>query len=169
MVVFRKPHSAVFKDGLQEELGYTNLYSLNKIVFDLLKAFLTKIVNSSFICLSFRLDMTAESSCRRSLADDMERASDDSGSMSHDQESSEASTIPWAPDGGWGWMVVFAVFMVNFLIDGCAGSFGILYPELLQEYNASPATTSMAGSLIVAVYLFSSMYNKYSGQRLVLY
>ena len=83
----------------------------------------------------------------------------DMDSDSGDGEGSDTTPITWAPDGGWGWMVVLAVFFVNFLIDGCAGSFGILYPELLDEFNASPATTSMAGSLIVAVYLFSSKYN----------
>ena len=68
-------------------------------------------------------------------------------------------TEPTAPDGGWGWMVVVAVFGGNLLIDGCAGSFGILYPELLSAFGASASMTSMAGSLIVAVYLFSSEYS----------
>lgn len=99
---------------------------------------------------------------KRSMEETMESPLESGDSMSDsasdDPASSDSSSISWAPDGGWGWMVVIAVFFVNFLIDGCAGSFGILYPELLEHFQASPATTSMAGSLIVAVYLFSSKY-----------
>lgn len=58
-----------------------------------------------------------------------------------------------APDGGWGWMIVFAVFMGNFIIDGVVGCFGFFYPALLDAFHASPAVTSMSGSLIVGVYL----------------
>ena len=59
-------------------------------------------------------------------------------------------------DGGWGWFVVLAVFVGNLLIDGVAGCFGLLYPEILEDFGASPAVTSLAGSMLVGVYLFSS-------------
>lgn len=105
--------------------------------------------------------MVAEKPYDRPLVETMDTPQSDGSddSMPGERKSSDAASTSWAPDGGWGWMIVVAVFFGNFLIDGCAGSFGILYPELLDEFKASPATTSMAGSLIVAVYLFSSGYN----------
>lgn len=111
------------------------------------------------ILCAFRVErMTNGKSSKRKLRGDIS-TSTDSDTMSRDVESTETAADQLAPDGGWGWMIVFAVFVGNFLIDGCAGSFGILYPELLEEFDASPAMTSMAGSLIVAVYLFSSKYD----------
>ena len=59
-------------------------------------------------------------------------------------------------DGGWGWFVVLAVFVGNLLIDGVIGCFGLLYPEILEEFGTSPAVTSLAGSILVGIYLFSS-------------
>jgi hypothetical protein len=34
--------------------------------------------------------------------------------------SNTKSTVPGAivPDGGWGWMIVFASFMIHFIMDG---------------------------------------------------
>ncbi|XP_045162123.1 monocarboxylate transporter 4-like isoform X1 [Mercenaria mercenaria] len=66
----------------------------------------------------------------------------------------EARTAP--PDGGWGWVIVFAVFTGNCLMDGCIGSYGIFYPEILKAFDAGPVVTSMAGSLLPAVYMISS-------------
>lgn len=61
-----------------------------------------------------------------------------------------------APDGGWGWVIVFAVFTGNCLMDGCVGSYGIFYPELLRAFDAGPVITSMAGSLLPAVHMLTS-------------
>lgn len=62
---------------------------------------------------------------------------------------------PVAPDGGWGWVIVLAVFIGNCLMDGCIGSFGIFYPVLQAAFDSGPVETSMAGSLLVAVYQLS--------------
>ncbi|WAR19210.1 MOT9-like protein [Mya arenaria] len=100
-------------------------------------------------------------------------ADDVIGVESRDTKSSDEENedyFPIAPDGGWGWMVVLAVFGGNLLIDGCAGSFGILYPELRDGFQSSPSLTSLAGSLIVAVFLFSRIglgLNSLSGHVMV--
>lgn len=39
------------------------------------------------------------------------------------------------PDGGWGWVVCFASFMVNLIADGVTFSFGVLYVELLDYFG----------------------------------
>lgn len=37
-------------------------------------------------------------------------------------------------DGGWGWMVVFGVFMINVIIDGCLYLFGVLFIYLVDYF-----------------------------------
>ena len=58
-------------------------------------------------------------------------------------------------------MIALSDFMVNFIIDGVIGCFGLIYPELLTEFTSSPSLTSMAGSLIVGTYMCSSRYKTF--------
>ncbi|XP_060561535.1 monocarboxylate transporter 4-like, partial [Ruditapes philippinarum] len=41
-------------------------------------------------------------------------------------------------------------------MDGCIGSYGIFYPEIMRTFNSGPVVTSMAGSLLPAVHMISS-------------
>lgn len=59
------------------------------------------------------------------------------------------------PDGGWGWVVVFSSFIISMIADGISFSFGLLYIEFLEEFQASKATTAWIGSLFIAVPLLS--------------
>lgn len=63
--------------------------------------------------------------------------------------------LPSPPDGGWGWMVVFASFMIHVLADGFTYTFGIYFVQLVQYYNASAAATSWIASILVGVTLGS--------------
>ncbi|XP_067672583.1 monocarboxylate transporter 12-like [Haliotis asinina] len=54
-------------------------------------------------------------------------------------------------DGGWGWVVLVGCFTINFISDGCAYSFGVLYTELLDSFNESKSKTSWVGSLFFSV------------------
>ncbi|ESP02005.1 hypothetical protein LOTGIDRAFT_230540 [Lottia gigantea] len=49
-------------------------------------------------------------------------------------------------DGGWGWIVCFAAFMINFIADGTMFSFGIIFIELLDYFKDSKFKTSIVGS-----------------------
>lgn len=60
----------------------------------------------------------------------------------------EEEVLPAPPDGGYGWVIVFASFMCNMVVDGTAYSFGILMPELLKEYNSTKGKTALVGSLL---------------------
>ncbi len=60
-----------------------------------------------------------------------------------------------APDGGWGWVVVAASFLVNMIADGVTFSFGILFIELQEEFQESKAATAGVVSLFHAVPLLS--------------
>ena len=55
--------------------------------------------------------------------------------------------------GGFGWVVVFASFMCNVIVDGIIFSFGILLPEISAEFNETKATTAWIGSLQTGLYL----------------
>ncbi|XP_076058903.1 monocarboxylate transporter 1 isoform X2 [Oratosquilla oratoria] len=79
--------------------------------------------------------------------------------------------LPTPPDGGWGWVVVFASFMIHVIADGFTYTFGILYVQLLNYYRNSKSTTSWIASILVGVTLGSGpisgmLVNKF-GCRLV--
>jgi hypothetical protein len=59
------------------------------------------------------------------------------------------------PDGGWGWMVLFGSIIVNILIPGTVKSFGVLFVEFLEVFNASPAAAAWIPAL--SYWLYSSM------------
>ena len=59
------------------------------------------------------------------------------------------------PDGGWGWLVVFACFCTTFTLDGIGYSFGMFMKPLKREMGENNMAISSIGSLQIAVYLFS--------------
>ncbi|XP_034248807.1 uncharacterized protein LOC117649820 isoform X2 [Thrips palmi] len=82
--------------------------------------------------------------------------SSSSSSSSSDEDSSlEKFSEPARPDGGWGWVVVAASFMVNLIADGITFSFGVLYVEFLNYFNEGKSKTSLIGSLFMAMPLLS--------------
>ena len=90
-------------------------------------------------------------------------------SSSSSDRSSEVS-LPTPPDGGWGWVVVLASFLVHLIADGCAFSFGVLYVELLEYFGKSKGKTAWVGSLFVSVPLMtgpiaSALTNRYGCRR----
>lgn len=60
----------------------------------------------------------------------------------------EEEVLPAPPDGGYGWVIVFASFMCNMVVDGIGYSFGILLPKLIEEYGSSKSKTAFVGSLL---------------------
>ncbi|XP_026756922.1 monocarboxylate transporter 12 [Galleria mellonella] len=69
------------------------------------------------------------------------------------RETSESPTPP--PDGGWGWMVVFASFMIHIVTDGMTYSFGVFYAEFLTYFNEGKGKTAWIVSILVGVTLSS--------------
>ncbi|XP_063444917.1 uncharacterized protein LOC134725207 [Mytilus trossulus] len=80
-----------------------------------------------------------------------------SSSSSDGSLSIESSTIsmPPAPDGGYGWIIVFSAFLTNMICDGIAFSFGVMYSELLDVFDASKSTTSWVASLFFGMPLIA--------------
>ncbi|XP_012251939.2 monocarboxylate transporter 13-like isoform X2 [Athalia rosae] len=65
----------------------------------------------------------------------------------------EGELVP--PDGGWGWLVLIAAVTVNFLIPGTVKSFGVLFVEFLEVFDASPAAAAWIPAL--CYFLYSSL------------
>ncbi|XP_025190715.1 uncharacterized protein LOC112591196 [Melanaphis sacchari] len=75
-----------------------------------------------------------------------------------DESSSSSSSSDLhnrAPDGGWGWVVVFASFMVNMIADGVTFSFGVIFIEFENYFKEGKSNTAWIGSLFMAVPLLS--------------
>lgn len=69
-----------------------------------------------------------------------------------EEEDEEEQTVS-APDGGWGWVIVAAAFVTSLIVDGIIFSFGILLPELLNEFSEGKSTISWIGSGLAGTYL----------------
>lgn len=83
---------------------------------------------------------------------DTERKSPTSGENRRKSVSKERTPIP-PPDGGWGWMVVLASFIIHVIADGIVYSFGIFYMEFLEYYKSGKGETAWVGSLVPGVTL----------------
>ncbi|KAK7488006.1 hypothetical protein BaRGS_00020751 [Batillaria attramentaria] len=84
---------------------------------------------------------------------------------------SYANYIPTPPDGGWGWVIVFASLVSNLIVDGIGYSFGVFLKDFTDYFHSTKSKVSLVGSLLCGVYLFagpvvSALTNKF-GCRLV--
>ena len=66
-----------------------------------------------------------------------------------------------APDGGYGWVIVFLGFMVSVLADGVNYSFGLFYTVYITEFQANGADVAWVGSIAGGVYVGISMLTGY--------
>lgn len=59
------------------------------------------------------------------------------------------------PDGGWGWVVAVAFFLVEVFTYGAIKSFGIFLQELMKEFGESNSRVSWIISICVFVMTFN--------------
>ncbi|XP_025016340.1 monocarboxylate transporter 12-like [Tetranychus urticae] len=76
-----------------------------------------------------------------------------------------------ARDSYWGWVIVFASFMCNVIVDGIIFCFGVIMLEISKDFKQPKGTTAWIGSLQAGFYLFvgplvSTLANHY-GCRVV--
>lgn len=90
----------------------------------------------------------SETSCEEAA-----RLTAESQAEAEDDDGYEFGEIPPPPDGGYGWVVVFASFMCNLIVDGIAYTFGIFLPELVTFFGEGKGTVAWVGSLLSGVYL----------------
>lgn len=75
-------------------------------------------------------------------------------SMTGDEEALAVMvTVP--PDGGWGWVVVAASFVANFIVDGILYCYGDFLPVIKNDFHETSAKVSIPGSLLAGFYLMT--------------
>lgn len=60
-----------------------------------------------------------------------------------------------APDGGWGWVVVFAAFYCNVVVDGIIYSFSMLMSDMGKTFHEPESMIAIVGSLLNGFYLIA--------------
>ncbi|XP_058806582.1 monocarboxylate transporter 13 [Phymastichus coffea] len=58
---------------------------------------------------------------------------------------------PRPPDGGWGWVVVFASFMIHVITDGVTYSYGVFHVEFVNYFETTEQAASWVASFLVGV------------------
>lgn len=62
------------------------------------------------------------------------------------------------PDGGWGWVVMFASFCCNVIVDGIVFSAGSFQKPIAEEFGASKASVALVSSLLSGFYLLAGPF-----------
>eukprot|EP00090_Calanus_glacialis_P045678 TRINITY_DN8647_c0_g1_i1.p1 TRINITY_DN8647_c0_g1~~TRINITY_DN8647_c0_g1_i1.p1 ORF type:complete len:613 (-),score=108.85 TRINITY_DN8647_c0_g1_i1:381-2219(-) len=83
----------------------------------------------------------------------------------HKEEKPPLSSTAPPPDGGWGWVVVFASFMIHIIADGITYSFGVFLVELIDKFGADRGAASLIPSILVGVTLGSGPIASYFTNR----
>ncbi|CAF4500874.1 unnamed protein product [Rotaria magnacalcarata] len=86
-----------------------------------------------------------------------------------DDEEYDYITVP--PDGGYGWIVLLACFLINLIIDGFVYSFGAVSNDIKSFYKTTEWATSLVVSLACGFYLLSApvasaLCNKWGCRRI---
>ncbi|XP_062130879.1 monocarboxylate transporter 9 [Drosophila sulfurigaster albostrigata] len=107
--------------------------------------------------------LTAE---QNSPEDDEDDEEEGEGEGDDEDEVSVYGELPPPPDGGYGWVICFASFMCNMIVDGIAYTFGIFLEEFVAYFHEGKGTVAWVGSLLSGVYLsagpiVSALANKY--------
>ncbi|XP_077986216.1 monocarboxylate transporter 13-like [Glandiceps talaboti] len=63
-----------------------------------------------------------------------------------------------SPDGGWGWVIVFATFVSCAATSGSIYSFSVLYVAFLDAFGESKADTAWVGSILIFLYGLASPF-----------
>ncbi|XP_075164155.1 monocarboxylate transporter 14 isoform X2 [Haematobia irritans] len=100
------------------------------------------------------------------LTTDMHETGAAGSPVEDDDEYSECNVLPPPPDGGYGWVICFASFMCNMVVDGIAYTFGIFLGEFVDYFGESKGKVAWVGSLLSGVYLaagpiVSALANKF--------
>ncbi|XP_041762066.1 monocarboxylate transporter 12 [Anopheles merus] len=81
------------------------------------------------------------------------RAPDEGGDPEDGTTDDDYELVP--PDGGWGWLVLAGSMLVNILVPGTIKSFGVLFVEFLEAFQASPSSAAWIPAL--CYFLYSSL------------
>ena len=76
----------------------------------------------------------------------------DKNSATNAKESDNEETDPDI-DRGYAWVVLFASFFSNVIVDGVSYAVGIFYVAFLEAFEGDHAKTAWVGSVLIGVYL----------------
>ncbi|KAM7371008.1 hypothetical protein PAMP_010513 [Pampus punctatissimus] len=76
------------------------------------------------------------------------------------------NVYPEAPDGGWGWVVAVAFFLVEVFTYGTIKSFGIFLQDLMKEFGETNTRVSWSVSICVFVMTFNGPLSSIMTNRL---
>jgi MFS family permease len=98
--------------------------------------------------------------------------SSSSSSSSDDEDASLTEARP--PDGGFGWVVVFASFLVNLIADGITFSFGVFFPHFLEYFGEGKGKTACIAGIFMAMPLLSGpiasfLTDRYGCRRMTIF
>ncbi|KAL7733856.1 hypothetical protein ACLKA6_011572 [Drosophila palustris] len=110
--------------------------------------------------------LTAEQNYNSPEDENEDDNNDDDDEGDDEDEVSVYGELPPPPDGGYGWVICFASFMCNMIVDGIAYTFGIFLEEFVVYFHEGKGTVAWVGSLLSGVYLsagpiVSALANKY--------
>ena len=74
-----------------------------------------------------------------------------SSEVSSERRCKRPQRMKGAPDGGWGWWVVFASFMIHVIADGVTYTFGIFYFELIRYFASGKGLTAWVPSIMTGM------------------
>ena len=108
---------------------------------------------------------------KRTITNDLHDVLDSSKADSTKSlQSSAVSSEFQAPDGGFGWVVVFSSFSISLLVDGLCFSQGVFLKSFATEFGTELGTTSWISSVLNGTYMFvgpvvSALTNIYGCRR----
>lgn len=70
----------------------------------------------------------------------------------HQEVPDDEEWILVPPDGGRGWFILFGTLLINMLIPGTVKSFGVLFIEFLEVFDATPLAASWIPALCYFLY-----------------
>lgn len=118
--------------------GATSMYYRNQL--SIIK---TNLLNPAEVTFSNVHEASENGTKRKRLTTISSEASDTESLTSSTAHPSKKKI----PDGGYGWVIVFASLMVSLIADGVSFSFGLLYTELLDYFNEGTTKTAWVGAL----------------------
>lgn len=70
------------------------------------------------------------------------------------------NVYPEAPDGGWGWLIAVAFFIVEVFTYGTIKSFGIFLQDLREDFGETNSRVSWIVSICVFVMTFNGKQHR---------
>lgn len=128
-------------DNHREDLGLTEiLLALRLVSVCMVLSFSSNLADSPRSALTLTCVLSYSLSAMAKLKPKAESQSDEAE----------------GPDGGWGWVLVGALFVTNSLVFGLMRSLGIFFVEFVQYFEESAQAVSWISSIGLAALQFFS-------------